>query len=63
METVSNKLQPAFSVLQDIGIKAISSVIEKIEGMDFSKLVTGIEQAKTAVVEFMQKKMCIRDRF
>ena len=55
METVSNKLQPAFSVLQDIGIKAISSVIEKIEGMDFSKLVTGIEQAKTAVVEFMQK--------
>ena len=41
-ETASNKLAPAFQVLEGKGIKAIEGIIGKLEGIDSEKLATKV---------------------
>ena len=42
-ETIANKLMPAFELLSAVGIKAISSLTDWIDTLDFSKLLAPIE--------------------
>lgn len=49
-EGLTNKLQPAFDALSQVGIKAISAISDKIEGFSFSSLnLTPITSSFTAL--------------
>lgn len=57
-ETLANKVQPQFKKLSEIGIKAISSITDKLGKVNFTsfadKLIDGINRVKTAGSAFIK---------
>lgn len=57
-ETLANKVQPQFKKLSEIGIKAISSITDKLGKVNFAsfadKLIDGINRVKTAGSAFIK---------
>ena len=51
-ETLSVKLEPAWKKVSDVGIKAVSGLISKVEEMDFSPLETGFDKAMKVMGRF-----------
>lgn len=51
-ETLANKLNPAFDKLSQIGIDAISGIIDKLDGFDASILTKGIDKAVNTIKKF-----------
>lgn len=54
-ETVSNKLQPAFSAMSSVAIGAISSIVDWISKLDFSKIGSEISSVFGGVFSFIQE--------
>lgn len=44
VETISNTLQPAFDVLSQVGINAVSGITDAMEGIDASSIATKIQE-------------------
>ncbi|WP_233553543.1 tape measure protein [Lactobacillus sp. ESL0228] len=57
-ETLANKVQPQFKKLSEIGIKAISSITDKLGKVNFTnfadKIIDGINRVKTAGSAFIK---------
>ncbi|MCO6528706.1 MAG: tape measure protein [Lactobacillus sp.] len=57
-ETLANKVQPQFKKLSEIGIKAISSITDKLGKVNFAnfadKIIDGINRIKTAGSAFIK---------
>lgn len=57
-ETLANKVQPQFKKLSEIGIKAISSITDRLGKVNFAnfadKLIDGINRVKTAGSAFIK---------
>lgn len=51
-ETLANKLTPAYDKLSQIGIKALSSIIDGLDGFDANILTTGIDKVIDTVKRF-----------
>ena len=54
-ETLSVKLEPAWKKVSDVGIKAVSGLISKVEEMDFSPLETGFDKAMKVMGEIHEE--------
>ena len=57
-ETLANKLQPAFDSVGKVGIKAIESITDKLDGIDGKqlgqKITAGIQVAQNAINNFKE---------
>lgn len=51
-ETLANKLMPAYDKLSQIGIKALSSIIDGLDGFDANILTNGIDKVINTVKRF-----------
>lgn len=51
-ETLANKLMPAYDKLSKIGIKALSSIIDGLDGFDANILTNGIDKVINTVKKF-----------
>lgn len=51
-ETLANKLMPAYDKLSQIGIKALSSIIDGLDGFDANILTNGIDKVIDTVKRF-----------
>lgn len=51
-ETLANKLMPAYDKLSQIGIKALSSIIDGLDGFDANILTNGIDKVVDTVKRF-----------
>ena len=51
-ETLANKLMPAYDKLSQIGIKALSSIIDGLDGFDANILTNGIDKVINTVKKF-----------
>lgn len=60
-ETMANKLMPAFDTVSQVGIKAISGIADKLDGIDVTALTNGITDIIDRVTEFGKKGMLYID--
>lgn len=55
METLSNKLNPAFEVLEQAGIKAISGIADKLGSIDGQKVADSVQKIVDKITAFGTK--------
>lgn len=52
-ETIGNKLTPSFEVLNQVGIKTVSGLIDKLSEVDADELAANVKGAVDTVTEFL----------